>query len=105
MNPARQADPDLDALTWQLTTDANDEDQQLMGFENASDEANPPMSRNRPWRDTKSYQSAPPKTAANRSPPSQLDGHDCDIALLDIDFKTDSETSRLIAAYRRWTHA
>jgi hypothetical protein len=38
VSPARQADPDLDRLIDEITVDAHDEDEQLMGFENAFDE-------------------------------------------------------------------
>jgi len=40
MSPARQADPELNSLIEEITVDAHDEDEQLMGFENAFDEAN-----------------------------------------------------------------
>lgn len=42
MTPARHADAELDALIEEITVDAYDRDEQLMGFENAFDEANLP---------------------------------------------------------------
>jgi Calcium binding len=38
MPPARQADAELDTLIEEITVDAYDQDEQLMGFENAFDE-------------------------------------------------------------------
>ena len=38
MNKARRADPALDSLIDEITVDAHDEDEQLMGFEAAFDE-------------------------------------------------------------------
>jgi calcium binding protein len=38
MGSARKADSDLDRLIEEITVDAYDEDEQLMGFENAFDE-------------------------------------------------------------------
>jgi hypothetical protein len=38
MSPARKADSDLDRLIDEIVVDANGEDEQLMGFENAFDE-------------------------------------------------------------------
>lgn len=38
MSPARQANPNLDILIAEITADAHDEDEQLIGFENAFDE-------------------------------------------------------------------
>ena len=42
MSPARQRDTELDSLIEEITVDAYDEDEQLMGFENALQEANLP---------------------------------------------------------------
>ena len=38
MPPARQADAELDTLIEEITVDAYDQDEQLIGFENAFDE-------------------------------------------------------------------
>jgi len=42
MGPAHQSDPELDALIEEITVDCYDEDEQLMGFENAFYDANFP---------------------------------------------------------------
>ena len=42
MSPAGQVDPELDALIEEITVDCYDEDEQLMGFENAFYDANFP---------------------------------------------------------------
>ena len=39
MSPTRRADPDLDDLIAEITIDCYDEDEVLIGFENAFDEA------------------------------------------------------------------
>ena len=38
MSPARQADPELDNLIYEITVDSRDEDEQLTGFEASFDE-------------------------------------------------------------------
>ena len=76
-----------------------------MGFENAFDEANLPCPGTVLGEDV---QVLSVSTANNRREliaTCQRNGRHYDIALLDIDLKADSETSRLIAAYRRWTGA
>jgi hypothetical protein len=102
MSPARQADRDLDSLIWEITADAHDEDEQLMGFENAFDEANLPSSGTVLGEDV---QVLSVSTASNRREliaNCQRNGQRYEIALLDIDLNADPDTSRLIAAYRRW---
>ncbi len=42
MSRARQADPELDSLIAEITVDCHDEDEALMGFENAFEEAGLP---------------------------------------------------------------
>lgn len=39
MSPTHRADPELDDLIAEITTDCYDEDEALIGFENAFDEA------------------------------------------------------------------
>jgi hypothetical protein len=105
MSPPRQADPDLDTLIWEITADAHDEDEQPMGFENAVNEANLPCPATVLGE---AVQVLSASTANNRHEPiatCQRNDRHYDIALLDIDLKADSQTSRLIAAYRRWTGA
>ena len=63
------------------------------------------MSRHRHWR----RRASPINHRANNRreliATCQRNGRRYDIALLDIGLNADPETSRLIAAYRRWTGA
>ena len=103
MPPAHQANTDLDALIDDITVDAYDEDEQLMGFENAFDD-----DANFPCPGTvvgEHVQVTSISRAGNRREliaTCKRNNHYYDIALLDIDLDTDPQTSRLIAAYRRW---
>ena len=102
MSPARQADHDLDTLIWEITVDCHDEDEQLMGSENAFDEANLPCPGTVVGEDVKIL---PVSSASNRREliaTCQRNGRHYENALLDIDLNADPDTARLIAAYRRW---
>lgn len=102
MSPARQADPELDSLISEITVDCHDEDEQLVGFENAFDEANLPCPGTVVGEDVEVLSVS---TATNRREliaTCKRNGHRYEIALLDIDLNADPDTSRLIAAYRRW---
>jgi hypothetical protein len=104
MSPT-QADPELDSLIWEITVDCHDQDEQLVGFENAFDEANLPCSGTVVGEDVEVLSV---RTANNRrelTASCQRNGRRYEIALLDIDLNTDPDTSRLIAAYRRWLGA
>lgn len=74
-----------------------------MGFENAFDEdARFPCPGTVVGEDV---QVLSVNRASNRDEPiatCQRNNHCYEIALLDIDLDTDPQTSRLIAAYRRW---
>lgn len=103
MSPAHEADHDLDSLIEDITVDAHDEDEQLMGFENAFDEdANFPC----PGRALGQAVEVLSVTQADgRRELIATCSHDkrrYRVALLDIDIEADPATSRLIAAYRRW---
>jgi hypothetical protein len=105
MTAAHQADTELDTLIWEITADAHDEDEQLMGFEAALDEANLPCPGTVLGEDVEVLSVS---TASNRREliaTCRRGGRAYDIALLDIDFHADPDTSRLIAAYRRWASA
>jgi hypothetical protein len=66
MSPARQADPDLDALIEEITVDCHDEDEQLTGFENAFDEdANFPFPGTVVGEDVEVLSVAPAATVAS----------------------------------------
>jgi hypothetical protein len=103
MSPTRQADHDLDDLIDEITADAHDQDEQLMGFENAFDE-----DASLPCRGTvigEEVEVLSVTRADNRSEliaTCQRGGHRYDIALLDININADATTSRLLSAYRRW---
>jgi hypothetical protein len=104
MSPARHADSELDNLIDEITVDAHDEDEQLMGFEAAFDE-----DASFPCRGTvigEEVEVLSVSRADNRTEliaTCQRGGRHYEVALLDIDIDADPTTSRLIAAYRRWT--
>lgn len=104
MGPARKAGPDLDALIEEITIDAYDEHEQLMGFENAFDE-----DATFPCPGTVIGEDVEVLSVATKAGRSELiatcrhGGRHYDIALLDIELQADPATSRLCAAYRRWT--
>ena len=106
MSPARQADPDLDNLIDEITVDSHDENEQLMGLEAAFDE-----DANFPFHGTvigEQVEVLSVSRGDNRSEliaTCQRRGRRYEVALLDIDIDIDADatTSRLIAAYRRWT--
>jgi hypothetical protein len=102
MPSVHKADPQLDRLIDEITVDCHDEDEQLMGFANAFDEANFPH----PGTVVGEQVEVLSVGVADR--PELIatctrDGRRYEIALLDVDVETtDASTSRLIAAYRRW---
>jgi hypothetical protein len=103
MGSARKADSDLDQLIEEITVDAYDQDEQLMGFENAFDEA-----ADFPCPGTMVGEEVEVLSVSVKNHRRELiatckrGGRKYDVALLDIDVHGDSATSRLIAAYRRW---
>jgi len=103
MSPARQADPELDSLIEEITIDAYDEDEQLMGFENAFDEANFPCPGTVVGEDIEVLSATTANNRRELIAICQRNGKHYEIALLDIDIHADPTTSRLLAAYRRWT--
>ena len=103
MPPASQVDADLDALIEELTVDAYDQDEQLMGFENAFDEsASFPCHGTVVGEDVQVLSVSRGDNRHELTATCQRHDHRYKIALLDIDLDADPETSRLIAAYRRW---
>jgi hypothetical protein len=103
MSPARQADPDLDSLIEDITVDAYDEDEQLMGFENAFDEANFPCPGTVVGEDIEVLSVTTANNRRELIATCQRNGKRYEIALLDIDIHADPTTTRLLNAYRRWT--
>jgi len=103
MPPAHQANADLDALIDEITVDAHDEDEQLMGFQNAFDEdANLPCPATVVGEEVQILSVSRAGNRHELTATCQRNSHRYEIALLDIELDTDPQTSRLIAAYRRW---
>jgi hypothetical protein len=103
MPPARQADAELDALIEEITVDAYDQDEQLMGFENAFDEdASFPCSGTVVGEQVQVLSVSRDDNRHELIATCQRHNRRYEIALLDVDLDADAQTSRLIAAYRRW---
>ena len=106
MSPARQADPELDGLIDEITVDCYDEDERLTGFEAAFDE-----DASFPCPGTVVGEQVEGLHVGQRDGRHELiatchrNGRRYEIALLDVDTHADPATSRLLAAYRRWTGA
>ena len=103
MGSARKADSDLDRLIEEITVDAYDEDEQLMGFENAFDEgADFPCPGTVMGEEVEVLSVSVKNHRRELIATCKRGGRQYDVALLDTDVHGDSATSRLIAAYRRW---
>ncbi|MGB0091435.1 MAG: hypothetical protein WBP81_02720 [Solirubrobacteraceae bacterium] len=102
MTPARQANRELDALIEEITIDCYAADEQLQGFENAFDEY---ASFPRPGTVVGEEVEVLHVGQANNRRELIATCQRNELALLDIDIKADPDTSRLIAAYRRWIRA
>lgn len=104
MPPARQTNPELDALIEEITVDAYDEDEQLMGFENAFDEdASFPCTGTVVGEEVQVLSVSRADNRHELIATCQRHDRRYEIALLDINLDADPDTSRLTAAYRRWT--
>ena len=103
MSPARQRDTELDSLIEEITVNAYDEDEQLMGFENALQEAKFPCPGTVLGEDVQVLSVTIANDRRDLLAICQRNGKRYQIALLDIAIDADAETSRLIAAYRRWS--
>jgi hypothetical protein len=104
MSTARQAHPDLDNLIDEITVDCHDEDEQLVAFENAFDEdASFPCPGTVIGEDIEVLSVSTTNNRRELVATCQRSGRRYQVALLDIDLHADPTTSRLIAAYRRWT--
>lgn len=103
MGSAREADSDLDRLIEEIIVDAYDEDEQLMGFENAFDEgADFPCSGTVVGEEVEVLSVSVKNHRRELIATCKRGGKQYDVALLDTDVHGGSGTSRLIAAYRRW---
>lgn len=99
MNP----DTELDSLIDEITVDAHDIDEQLMGFENAFDEdANFPCPGTVVGQPVEVLSISQARDRQELTATCQRDGRRYQVALLDIDLDADPGTARLIRAYRRW---
>jgi hypothetical protein len=95
------ADSILDSLIDEITVDSHDEDEQLMGFANAFDEANFPYPGTVIGEEVEVLSVSAADDRRELIATCRRARRTYDIALLDV--LIDADTSRLIAAYRRWT--
>jgi len=103
MSPRRKADSDLDRLIDEIIVDANDEDEQLMSFENAFDEeADFPCPGIVVGEEVEVLSVSVKNHRRELIATCKRGARQYDVALLDTDVRGNSATSRLIAAYRRW---
>ncbi|MBA3840504.1 MAG: hypothetical protein H0X55_09475 [Thermoleophilaceae bacterium] len=103
MSPAPRADPELDDLIAETTVDCYDEDEGLIGFENAFDEAGCfPCPGAVVGAHVEVLSVAAGNGRRELIATCKRDGRRHQIALLDIDIHTDQPASRLVLAYRRW---
>ncbi len=103
MSPPRKADSDLDRLIDNIIVDAYDEDEQLMGFENAFDEgADFPCPGTVVGEDVEVLSVSVKNHRRELIATCKRAGRKYEVALLDADVRGNTATSRLIAAYKRW---
>lgn len=102
MTPLNRADPDLDSLIDEITIDCHDEGEQLMGFANAFEEVSFPYPGTVIGEDVQVLSVNAADDRPDLVATCKRDSRTYDIALLDVDINADTDTSRLIAAYRRW---
>jgi hypothetical protein len=104
MGSARHSDSDLDRLIEEITVDAYNEDEQLMGFENAFDEeADFPCPGTVVGEEVEVLSVSVKNGRRELIATCARGTKKYDLALLDIAVRGDPATSRLIAAYRRWS--
>lgn len=104
MSHTREADAKLDDLIDDITVDCHDEDEQLVAFETAFDEAHLPCPGALIGENIDVLSIGITNGRRELIATCQHNGQRYDIALLDITLDTDQATSRLLAAYRRWTN-
>lgn len=105
MNPARPTTAQqLDQLIDEITVDCHDEDEQLMGFENAFDEdAGFPCPGTVVGEAVEVLHVGRADGRRELTATCERAGRRYEIALLDVDIHVDPNAARLLAAYRRWT--
>ena len=103
MSP-RHADPELDELIADITIDAHDEDEALMGFENAFDETGClPCPATAIGEHIEILSVSTTNGRHELIATCQHAGRRHQIALLDTHINPHQPASTLLAAYRRWT--
>jgi hypothetical protein len=103
LGSTRRADSDIDRLIEEITVDAYNTDEQLMGFENAFDEeAAFPFVGTVVGVEVEVLSVSIGNHRGELIASCMRDGTNYEVALLDIAVRADSATTRLIAAYRRW---
>jgi len=107
MNSRRETNRDLDELIDEITVDCYDEDEQLQGFENAFDEhGGLPVSGTVVGERVDIVRIGQGDGRRELIATCRRAGRRYEIALLDVaDIKADPQTTRLVAAYRRWIRA
>ena len=97
------ANAELDSRIEEITVDCYDEDEQLQGFENAFDEdATFPCRGRVIGEEVQVLRVSQGNNRHELIATCQRNGRRYEIALLDVELDADPDTSRLIAAYRRW---
>ena len=102
MSRARQADPELDSLIAEITVDCHDEDEQLMGFAAAFEEAGLPCRGTVIGEEVEVLSVGESGGRHELVATCERAGRRHELALLDVHLDADPETARLLAAYRRW---
>jgi hypothetical protein len=107
MSGPRETNRGLDELIDEITVDCYDEDEQLQGLENAFDEYGSPLgSGNVVGERVDIVRIGQDDGRRELIATCRRAGRRYEIALLDIaDIKADPQTTRLVAAYRRWIGA
>jgi hypothetical protein len=104
MSPPRPSNADLDELIEEITVDCYDQDEQLCGFETAFDnDATFPCPGTVIGQEIEVLSVATTDNRAELIATVRCYGQPYKIALLDIELRADPVTTRLLAAYRRWT--
>lgn len=95
---------DLDDLISEITTDCYNDDEELMGFENAFDEqASLPCPGTVVGEEVQVLSIATREGRRELIATCERAGRRYELALLDVELQADSATERMIAAYRRWS--
>jgi hypothetical protein len=102
MHSTDHRDPDLDGLIEEITVDCYNEEEQLIGFENAFDDATFPCPGTVVGEAVEVRSVAAAERRRELIAICQRGGRRYEVALLDVEIQADAATSRLVAAYRRW---